>query len=218
MSMGVVLVGVLMLGVIAMAGGPPSSPGGTTGDAPPQGGGAGDGTTPPAIRDGMTAAEVQELLKAERDRQDMKLKGDREKLVADAKAEAKREADEERRKADMSEIDRANAEKAAAESKLKQLEEQLAQTQSAATRAQFVAANAADLDVAWRHYLDGQLAAAPDSETMEAVLARVRDEHKAATGRTAPLGAPGRPAGQPPLTGSQTMNEEIRKLAGRRTL
>ena len=217
MGVGVMIVGVLMLGVIAMAGGPPSQPPAATGDAPPQGGGAGEGGNPPAIRDGMTAAEVQELLHKESDRLDMKLKSDREKLYADAKAEAKREADDEKKKADMSEIERAQAEKTAAESKLKALEEQLAQTQSAAARATFIASNAGDLDRAWRVYLDQELAAGEPDKADE-ILARVRSERDQENGRPgAPVGSAGRPAGPQgaPATGNAAMNQAIRHASGR---
>ena len=172
----------------------------------------------PAIRDGMTAAEVQDLLKAERDRQDMKLKGTTEQTLADARAAWEAEAKTAQERAAMDATQRAEAEKKEAVDEAARLKVELADSKAQGVRAMFVAQNAAGLDVAWRGYLDGQLAARDEGTSMEDVLARVTEEHQQASGRSgAPLGVPGRPGGQQRAAGeNDTMNDALKRAAGRR--
>lgn len=164
----------------------------------------------------MTAAEVQELIRKESDRLDLKYKGASEKLIADAKAQTRAEIEAEKKTAEMSEVQRLEAELKAVNERVTTAESQRAASEAAATRAQFVANNAADFDLAWRVYLDQQLAAASDGDKPEDVLARVRAEREQEqTGKATALGVAGRP-GQGAAAKGRTMNDMIREAAGRK--
>jgi len=162
----------------------------------------------------MTAAEVQELMRKESDRLDKKHKADRESLIAEAKTQAKAELEAEKKTADMTELQRVQAELKTLQDQVTTSGQQLAASQAAATRAQFIATHAGDMDVAWRMYFDQQLAAATDGEKPEDILARVQEEHKGAKGGQTALGVAGRP-GQGAAAKGETMNDMIRRAAGR---
>lgn len=134
-----------------------------------------------AIRDGMTKAEVEALLWKERDRLDKKGKSDLEKAREAGAADAKAAAEEEQKKTDMSEIERAEADKTKAEEEVKAANARADAAEQASTRTIFIANNAGDIgqDKAWRSYLDAELAAAADEDKPEDILARVQGEYDA---------------------------------------
>jgi len=173
---------------------------------------------PPAIRDGMTAAEVHELLRRESDRLDQKYKSAREQLLKDATSDARKQIEEEQKRAQMGELERAQAELQAIQAERDAIQQELESSRRQAEIAGWIALNAGDLDRAWRSYLAQAIAGAPETETPEQTLARVREERDGEKGAKskAPLGVAGRPGQQAVATPNQNMNEWIREQAGRR--
>ena len=205
------IVGVLMVMATDTAGN-----GGTAGE----GGGTdqdkgGDQTG--TVRDGMSAADVQELLRKEGDRIDQKYKAILDKRIGEAKTEWDREQKTAADREQMDELQKAQTDLAAAQAERDALKQEADAQPARAERQQFIAMNAGDLDRGWRTYLEQQLAQAGDDETPEQVLARVekeRDDEQGGTGTS--LGVAGRPAGQPGTGKPGDMNRAIRRAAGRK--
>ena len=206
------LIGLGVLVAIALMaddGGGQDDKGGTTDD---------DKSTDQAVtvQDGMTAAQVQELLRKEGDRIDQKYKGILDKRIADAKTEWERDQKTSADREQMSELEKAKTDLAATQAERDALTDRVAAVEAAQERAEWIAANAGDMDRAWRSYLAQQLEEAGDAETPEQVLARVqqeRDEEQGGTGTS--LGVAGRPGGQSKPTTGKDMNRAIRRAAGR---
>lgn len=205
-----VVIGAVVALALGLAPGEGSDGDGAGGD------GEGAGGTGSQIRDGMSAAEVRELLQKAADRADKQRKSEIAKLegslndrVAAAVAE-----EAERAKKDATELALEDRKKAIARAEA--AEQRAAEAEARAERAAFIAANGGTLDKAWRVYLDGQLAAAGDDESPEDVLARVMAEHAEETGQAArppgSVGTGGRPA---PQTTPSNINDRIRRAAGR---
>lgn len=166
------------------------------------------------IRDGMRASEVEALLQKERDRADMQRKAEIEKARAEAAEAAKAEAAEEARRAQMDELDKAleDAKKAAA--RADEAEARLADVEARAARSSFIAEHGGGLDKAWRAYLDMELANS-NPDDWQKTLEQVRAEHAEATGgarKPGDMGTGGRPA---PQAQADTINQKIRRAAGR---
>jgi len=171
----------------------------------------------PAIKDGMTAAQVQELLRKESDRIDQKYKMVIDKRLAEAKSSWEEEQKTAAEREQMTELDKAKADLQKAATEIDALRQETELQQKRAELNEWVAGNAGDLDRAWRGLLLQELAAAPEAETREVTLARVREQRDQEQGtRGAPLGVVGRPGGQPGAETGQDMNRAIRQAAGRR--
>jgi len=168
------------------------------------------------VQDGMTAAQVQELLRKEGDRIDQKYKGILDKRIGEAKAEWEREQKTAADREQMSELEKAKTDLAATQAERDALTKRVAAVEARQERAEWIAANAGDLDRAWRSYLHQQLEEAGDDETPDQVLARVQKERDEEQGGTSTsLGVAGRPGGQSKPQTGKDMNRAIRRAAGR---
>lgn len=174
---------------------------------------AGEDTLKPGADGKYTQEQLDAMLGKERDRLDIKAK-DAEKRIED---EVAKRVEDEKKRAEMSDLQKAQADLQAAEAERDALRQETEIAQKRLELGEWVAANAGDLDRAWRGYLQQQLAEAPETETREAVLARVREQRDQEQGtQISGLGVSGQPGGQPKPRSSQDMNREIRQAAGRK--
>lgn len=213
----IVLMGVLIVLVTDKTGKDPGQDPGGTGDDPAKGktdpGEPGEDQLKPGADGKYTQEQLDVLLGKERDRLDIKAK-DAEKRIED---EVAKRLKDEKERAEMSELQKTQADLQAANTERDALRQEAETQQKRAELADWVAANAGDLDRAWRGYLHQQLAEAPETETPENTLARVREERDQEQGGQTPgLGVSGRPGGQTKPRSSEDMNREIRKAAGRK--